>query len=198
MGIFNMEPLTIIQKYFEPGSVAMDILIEHSRMVMAKALAVAKQVIHFSPDLTFIREAAMLHDIGIVFVNAPHLGCHGDKPYIYHGYLGRELLEKEGFPLHALVCERHIGTGLSITDIESQNLLLPKRDMRPLTIEEKIICYADKFYSKRIGLLRHEKTFGQARNALEKFGADKMLAFDAMHRLFSRRPSQERDLTQEL
>jgi len=112
--------------------------------------------------------------------------------------LGRELLEKEGFPLHALVCERHIGTGLAITDIESQNLLLPRRDMRPLTIEEKIICYADKFYSKRIGLLRHEKTIGQARSALEKFGADKMLAFDAMHRLFSNRPSQERGLTQEL
>jgi len=186
-----MDPLTIIKKYFVPGSAAFDILIEHSSMVMAKALAVAENVRHLSPDLTFIRETAMLHDIGIVFVYAPELGCHGDRPYICHGYLGRELLEKEGLPRHALVCERHIGTGLSVTDIEALNLPLPRRDMRPLTIEEKIICYADKFYSKRIGSLRHEKSVDQARGELEKFGAEKLEAFDEMHRLFSKRSSQE-------
>lgn len=193
-----MDPLTIINRCFEPGSAAFDILIEHSSMVMAKALAVAEHVRHLSPDLIFIKEAAMLHDIGIFFVNAPELGCHGDNPYICHGYLGRELLEKGGFPLHALVCERHIGTGISIADIDALNLPLPRRDMRPLTVEEKIICYADKFYSKRNDWLRHEKSVDQAREELEKFGAEKLMAFDQMHRLFSKRPSQERDLMQEL
>lgn len=185
MSIVDMDPLTIINRYFDSGSAAFDILIEHSSMVIAKALAVAKNVRHLSPDLTFIREAAMLHDIGIVFVNAPELGCHGNKPYICHGYLGRELLEKEGLPLHALVCERHIGTGIGITDIEKYKLLLPKRDMRPLSLEEKIICYADTFYSKSIGRLRHEKSVDQARGELEKFGPEKLKAFDKMHRLFS-------------
>jgi len=192
-----MDPLTIINKYFEPGTAAFDILIEHSSMVMAKALAVAENVRRLSPDLAFIKEAAMLHDIGIVFVNAPELGCHGDRPYICHGYLGRELLEKEGFPQHALVCERHIGVGLGITDIEAHNLQLPRRDMRPLTIEEKIICYADKFYSKRIGRLHQEKSADEARRELEKFGAEKLVAFDEMHRLFSKKSSQEKDRLQE-
>jgi uncharacterized protein len=192
-----MDPLSIINNYFEPGSTAFNILIEHSSMVMAKALAVAENVRHLSPDLTFIREAAMLHDIGIVFVNAPQLGCHGDRPYICHGHLGREILEKEGFPLHALVCERHIGAGLGIADIVTQNLPLPLRNMSPLSVEEKIICYADKFYSKKMGLLRYEKSGDQARGELEKFGAEKLEVFDDMHRLFSKRPVQEKDRQQE-
>lgn len=192
-----MDPLAIINKYFEPGSTAFDILIEHSSMVMTKALSVAENVRHLSPDLKFIREAAMLHDIGIVFVDAPQLGSHGDKPYICHGYLGRELLEKEGFPQHALVCERHVGTGISLADIKRHNLLLPRRDMEPRTIEEKIICYADKFYSKRIGCLQHEKSADEVKAELEKFGAEKLEAFDKMFRLFSKKPSQEKGRLQE-
>ncbi len=61
----------------------------------------------------------MLHDIGIFLTNAPHIGCYGDKPYICHGYLGREILDKEGLPGHAMVCERHVGAGLTVTDIET-------------------------------------------------------------------------------
>lgn len=180
-----------------PGSAAFDILIEHSTMVMTKALAVAECIGHLSPDLTFIREAAMIHDIGIIFVNAPQIGCHGSMPYICHGYLGRELLEKEGFPMHALICERHIGTGIEIRDIETYDLPLPMRDMRPQTIEEKIVCYADKFYSKRIGELRQEKSADDVRAELEKFGPEKLEAFEEMHLLFSNRPFQETGRPQE-
>ncbi|MBI5847632.1 MAG: HD domain-containing protein [Nitrospirae bacterium] len=186
-----MDPLSIINKYFDTSSVVLDILVEHSSMVVSKALAVAENVRHLSPDLNFIREAAMLHDIGIIWVDAPQLGCYGEMPYICHGYLGRTLLENEGFPLHALVCERHVGTGIITADIERFNLPLPKRDMQPVTLEEKIICYADKFYSKRIGQLQHEKSAAQARAELQKFGAEKLEAFDELHRLFSNKSSQE-------
>ena len=179
-----MDPVSIIRKHFIPGSPAFTILVEHSSLVMTKSLAVAGNVMHLSPDLTFIREAAMLHDIGIVYVNAPELGCYGKEAYICHGYLGRELLEREGYPRHALVCERHVGIGITIDDIRAHNLSLPQRDMRPLTIEERIICYADKFYSKSNGRLHLEKSVDQARGELEKFGPDKLAAFDELHRLF--------------
>ncbi len=189
-----MDPLLIINKYFEPGTDAYGILMEHSSMVMTKALAVAGLLRHLCPDLSFIREAAMLHDIGIVFVNAPEIGCNGDMPYICHGYLGREILEIEGYPLHGLVCERHVGAGISLSDIVTNNLSLPERDMRPVTLEEKIICYADKFFSKRAGWLSHEKSIDQARNELEKFGAESQRSFDEMHRMLSNRSSQETGL----
>ena len=184
-----MDPLHIIRKYLPPDSLTFEMLVEHSTMVREKALAAAESVKHLKPDLAFIREATLLHDIGIVLVNEPRLGCKGDRPYICHGYLGRRLLEKEGYPRHALVCERHIGTGLTVQDIMAQDLPLPKRDMQPRSLEEKIICYADKFFSKRTGQLSTEKAVSEVRSEMALFGPHRLKAFDELHALFSKRPS---------
>ena len=184
-----MDPHHIIRKYLPPDSLTCEMLVEHSTMVREKALAAAENVKHLKPDLAFIGEATLLHDIGIVLVNEPRLGCSGDRPYICHGYLGRRLLEKEGYPRHALVCERHIGTGLTVQDIMAQDLPLPKRDMQPRSLEEKIICYADKFFSKRIGQLSTEKAVSEVRSEMAIFGPDRLKAFDELHALFSKRPS---------
>ncbi len=172
-----MNPISIIRKYYTPETVAYKFLVQHSEMVTRKAVEVAERVRHLNPDIEFIREAAMLHDIGIFMVNAPQLGCHGNKPYICHGYLGREILEKEGFPRHAIVCETHVGAGLSIADIEKHNFPIPKRDMMPTTIEEKIICFADKFFSKDNEPLK-EKPIQKIREFIGKFGEDKLRQFD--------------------
>ncbi|TAL27412.1 MAG: HD domain-containing protein [Nitrospirae bacterium] len=172
-----MEPLKIIEKYYVPDSDAYRFLVEHSRMVAKKAVEVAEKIKNLNPDIEFIREAAMLHDIGIFMTNAPQLGCHGDKPYICHGYLGRELLEKEGLPMHAIVCETHVGLGLTIQDIEKNNFPIPKRDMTPKTIEEQIICFADKFFSKDNEPLK-EKPIQKIREFIGKFGEAKLRQFD--------------------
>jgi uncharacterized protein len=145
----RVRPGDIIRSIYAPGSAACDIFMAHAVAVSRKAVAVARRVPHLNPDIRFIAEAAMLHDIGICFTDAPSIGCRGKYPYVCHGYLGRQLLEERGLNRHALVCERHVGTGLSAADIRFQNLPLPDRDMRPETIEEEIICYADKFFSKK-------------------------------------------------
>ena len=71
-------------------------------------------------DSDFVYEAAMLHDIGVYLTHAPSIYCTGEEPYIRHGIIGAELLRNEGYPKHALVCERHTGTGLTVDDIISQ------------------------------------------------------------------------------
>ncbi len=145
-------------------------MITHGQAVASKAQQVALRLPDLNPDLKFIFEAAMLHDIGIFKTNAPGIGCSGSEPYIRHGILGRELLEKEGWPQHALVCERHIGTGLAKAVIDRDKLPLPSRDMRPQTLEEKIVCFADKFYSKNKDHLRAEKSIERIIRGLEKHG----------------------------
>ncbi len=179
-----MNPLTIIEKYYDKKSKAYDILINHSTMVTAKALKIAEKVRHLNPDFSFIHDAAMIHDIGIFLTNVPEIGCHGDKPYVCHGYLGREIIEKEGFPIHALVCERHIGMGISIKDIEEKHLPLPKRDMIPISIEEQIICFADKFFSKKPAFLNKEKPIGIIRTYIKKLGDDKLKKFNEWLKVF--------------
>jgi uncharacterized protein len=120
----------------------------------------------------------MLHDIGIFLTYEPKIGCHGDKPYICHGYLGREILEREGLPLHALVCERHIGVGISLIEINKKKLPIPKRDMIPVSLEEKIVCFADKFFSKDTGFLLREKTIEKVRKNIAQYGDEKLRQFD--------------------
>jgi uncharacterized protein len=126
----------------------------------------------------------MLHDIGILKTNAPEIGCFGELPYIAHTYLGREMLEEEGFEDIAPVCERHLGVGLSKEDIVESGFELPVRDMLPVTLEEKLICYADKFYSKSDKHLLTAKTPEKIRKKVSKYGADKAARFEEFVTLF--------------
>ena len=144
-----MNSLDIIEKYYKKGTPLYDILLSHSVSVSNKALKLARQS-GLDIDLQFVQEAAMLHDIGIFLTDAPSIQCFGKHSYVEHGYLGAELLRSEGLPRHALVCERHTGTGISLEEIIERNLPLPHRDMVPVSLEEQLICYADIFYSKTL------------------------------------------------
>lgn len=178
-----MDPLAIIDKYYEPYPVAKEILIDHGKSVAQMALKIARRVSHMNPDMKFIEEAAVIHDIGMFLTNMPQLGCQGSAPYITHGILGRKLIEKEGHSRHALVCERHIGLGLTIADIRSNGFPLPERDMIPLTIEEQIICYSDKFYSKVPGA--DIKPLSEVREQIARYGIEKLSIFEKWIELFN-------------
>ena len=124
----------------------------------------------------------MLHDIGLCRCNAPGIKCYGTEPYICHGFIGGQMMRAEGFPRHARVCERHTGAGLTKDEIIKQQLPLPHQDFLPETLEEQVICYADKFYSKT--RLNHEKSFEEALRSLQKFGEEGVLRFREWKNLF--------------
>ena len=171
----------IIAKYYTAGSELHSLLVVHSRHVARLALELALRG-DLDVDLNFVREAAMLHDIGIVHTHAPGIYCHGSLPYIAHGVEGSRMLTELGLERHARVCERHTGAGLSLDDIEAQQLPLPHRDLLPVTLEEKLICYADKFFSKTRP--EEQKSYSHARRSLEKFGPATLARFDALTALF--------------
>jgi len=177
-----MFPLAIIEKYYDLQSAAGRILIRHSRSVADKALAIARAHPEMDLDLPFLEEAAMLHDIGIRFCNAPEIDCHGSFHYVCHGFLGAELLRKEGFPRHALVSERHTGTGISLQMIKENKLPLPHRDFIPVSLEEQLICFADKFFSKSEP--ESEKRILKIEKSLQKYGEDTVLRFKQWSQLF--------------
>ena len=166
----------IIEKYYDLQTEVYQILINHSRSVADKALALARAHPELDFDLPFIEEAAMLHDIGIIFCDAPAIDCHGSYHYVCHGYLGAELLRKEGLLRHALVRERHTGTGISLQMIAENQLPLPHRDFIPVTLEEQLICFADKFFSKTDPA--NEKPISGIEKSLRKYGEDAVLSFN--------------------
>lgn len=157
-------------------------LIHHSEQVTARALFVAEQHPELQLDRDFLRRAAMLHDIGIYLTNAPGIHCHGSEPYLLHGRLGAELMRREGDERVARVCERHTGTGLTALQIKAQGLPLPPQDFLPETLEEQVVCYADKFYSKSHP--SRERTAQQVVQSLAKFGSDCVEKFLSWHTRF--------------
>ena len=171
-----IDTIMLIKKYYDENSELYRILLVHSMSVTKKAVEIAEKNPHENFDIEFVKEAAMLHDIGIFKTNAPKILCFGDKPYICHGYLGSEILQKEGFAKHALVCERHTGTGISLEKIIKENLPLPHRNLSPVSKEEELICFADKFFSKT--KLDRELAIDEIKNSFSKFGLESVSRFD--------------------
>lgn len=176
----------IIDRYFpaEENPRLREILTVHSRSVAEKALSVCRNHPELHANEDFVYAAAMLHDIGIVKCDANGISCFGTEPYICHGTLGAEMLRECGVDeSYSRVCARHTGTGLTAHAIKKQNLPLPAEDLLPETIEEQIICYADKFFSKT--RLDTEKTYEGAMRSLAKFGEEGLKVFDRWHKKFS-------------
>jgi uncharacterized protein len=156
-----MDYLSLINKYYPADDELRRVLLHHSRQVADRCLQIVRKHRELPVDVQFLEEAAMLHDIGIYQCNAPSIHCHGSEPYLRHGPIGGDLLRQEGYERHARVAERHTGTGLP--------------GYEPETLEEQIVCYADKFYSK--SKPDRVLTVAQAAESLEKFGHEGVLKF---------------------
>lgn len=96
-------------------------------------------------DLRLVEVGAMLHDIG-------RSRTHG----VEHGVVGARLLEEFGQPEEVVrIVGRHVGAGITLE--EAVRLGLPPKDYTPQTVEEKIVCYADKLIEGD-KMVRLEKT----------------------------------------
>jgi len=167
----------VIDKYYTEGTKAHYFYFTHVVKVTELALLIADLNPHLAIDRDLLLKGAMLHDIGIIKTYAPEIGCKGKYPYICHTYLGRKMLKKAGMEEVGLFCERHIGVGLSKKDIKQSGFPLPKRDMIPLTTEEKLVCYSDKFYSKSNSHLLVAKPIEKVNKKISKYGLDKITKF---------------------
>ena len=184
-----IDPFRIIAEFYPDADPAREILLRHSIAVRDKALRLrAASPLKDQLDPELLAAGALLHDLGIRECAAPKLHCRGRLPYLAHGLAGARLLREYAAarqldlePL-ARICERHTGTGLTATDIRTQQLPLPEQDFLPETPEEKLVCYADKFFSKS-GDFR-EKPLAQVEREIARFGPANLARFAALRKLF--------------
>lgn len=206
-----MDYLALLHRYYPEDNALRRMLLHHSRQVCARALQIVERHPELGANRNLVEAGAMLHDIGIFLTDAPGIHCHGTAHYILHGSLGAQLLRNEAEQLKkekqqaeqlkeeqlqaiqlqeelhfyealARICERHTGTGLTRQTIIERGLPDPQKDLLPETIEEQIICYADKFYSK--SHLERERTIPQTLQSLEKFGDEGVEKFRHWTELF--------------
>lgn len=134
-------------------------IINHVMAVSRKAIRIATKIQSIPVDLKVVRIGALLHDIG-------RTNTHDFNHAIIGGQIIRELGYSEKL---ARIAETHILGG--ITEKEARELGLPPKDYIPETIEEKIVCLADKYH---IGIKKVtiEHRF---RNWFNRFGETELL-----------------------
>ena len=82
--------------------------------------------------MALIETGALLHDLGRATTHSVH-----------HALEGVRLAQAEDLADSVIsVIKRHVGAG--ITDEEAERLGWPKDNYMPQSLEEKIVCYADK------------------------------------------------------
>ena len=162
-----MNVYEIIDRFYPLEDELKKIYLEHAHAVAGFCRVFAYDHPELGIDERFVFEAAMLHDIGIFLTYAPRIHCFGKEEYICHGYLGAQLLRSLGYERHARVCERHTGTGLTKEAIIRNGWNLPARDFLPETVEEQLVCFADKFFSKT-RFLTEPRTFEQVVESMRK------------------------------
>lgn len=187
--------IQIIDHFYprEAGGVLREILLQHSACVRDKALALLDSLEDgelkrsISPEV--IRTGSMLHDLGIRYCHAPSIHCTGEEPYLAHGRIGGDLLRQYGrerdldLECYARICERHTGAGLTEEEIRKNVLPLPAKDFLPETPEEKVICLADKFFSK--SGKQKEKDLETVIRSMKKFGSQPNDRFEALAQEFN-------------
>lgn len=182
----NLDINWLFYKYYNDNPELRRIVVTHSEQVAHKALQIRiKKHLPISPKDIYC--AAILHDIGVVKCFAPDIHAHGSLHYLNHGLEGMKMLNHHGLKQYASVCSTHTGAGITAKEIIDNNLPLPPIDLIPKTLLEKLICYADKFFSKS-GHLEKEKSLEEVLQQIKKFGPDALKRFIEMHKLFSPEP----------
>lgn len=109
-------------------------VIKHCKAVARLALKTAEACKQrgLNVDLDLVEIGALLHDIG-----------RSKTHTVHHAIVGAEILEIAGLPEPLIsVIKRHVGGG--ITAREAEKLGWPKDVYFPVTLEERIVSYADK------------------------------------------------------
>ena len=112
-----------------------DYIIQHDLLVMNISDKMIKELKRAGVDIDekSILRGAILHDIG-----------RSKEHSVRHGFIGGEILRKDGYDRKVIkIVENHVGGGIDKQDCAK--LGLPERDFIPTSLEEKIVCLADKY-----------------------------------------------------
>ncbi len=109
-------------------------VVSHCLAVADYAVLIASKLQQkgFEVDLALVEAGSVLHDLG-------RAKSHG----VDHSVVGAKMAEELNLPPQIVnIIKRHVGAGITLE--EAKQMGWPKDTYIPQTLEEKIVCYADK------------------------------------------------------
>lgn len=127
-----LSPQMALKLLFDVG--CSERVVSHCKAVSALAVKFAKicESKGILVDTNLVEVGGLLHDIG-----------RSKTHDVTHAVIGVEIAKSLNFPESVIsIIEHHIGGGIGAQ--EAKNLGLPVKDYFPVTLEEKLVAYADK------------------------------------------------------
>lgn len=186
MNDFKTQALKLHQRYTS-GKYPdkwLELTFTHTEIVLKIALQFVERLKQqgINIDLNLLTKGIYLHDIGVYSCYDEDVNPDKNLPaYIMHGFIGHQIIKKEGFPEN--VCRfasTHTATGLTKEDIKREKLDVKLKDYIPVTLEEEILCFADKFHTKYPSF----NTFQEQIKRLEKFDPNRRIKMEILKKKF--------------
>lgn len=144
------------------SDIFVDLVWTHSQIIKEIALQLSENLYknhQITLDKNLITVGALMHDIGVYKcfdeVFNPNKSA---KEYFYHAWLGEKILNSLDFPKEITrFTITHTSTGITKKDIKREKFDIPLKDYLPITNEEEIVNFADKFHSKYPNFISYQE-----------------------------------------
>lgn len=149
--MITVQHIEALHRKYAPNDKVYELVYGHCQIVNEIALWSAGNIGDQEPvDTELLSAAALLHDIGtyVYFTEDGKIGNH--RLYPLHAILSAKIITDEGIDARvASLVETHVLLGMSKQEILEKSWALPARDYMPTTVEGELLCYADRFHSKK-------------------------------------------------
>jgi uncharacterized protein len=145
----DLNQIKAIHQRYAQNDTVFKLVFEHCEIVTRIALDAAERS-NEQIDKTLLQAACMLHDIGTYALFDENGRAANHELYPQHAQFGAILIRNEGFSENiAAAVETHVLMGLTKQEVQARPWPLPPRDYEPASIEGELLCYADRFHSKK-------------------------------------------------
>ena len=143
------EEIEQLHKRYAQSDIVFNLVYGHCQIVAEIALWCVKEK-QLEINVEILEAGCLLHDIGTYAIFDADGKDNNEHNYKQHAIFGAALALEEGFDERiADMIRTHVLMGLTKEEIVHNGFGMPQKNYEPTSIEGRLLCYADRFHSKR-------------------------------------------------
>ena len=138
-----------IHRRYAQSDTVFHLVYEHCQIVAEIAIWCVKEK-QLDVNVDILEAGCLLHDIGTYALFDAYGRDNNEHNYKQHAIFGAALALEEGLDIRiADMIRTHVLMGLTKEEIIDNSFGIPQKNYEPTSIEGRLLCYADRFHSKR-------------------------------------------------